>query len=85
MQPGNKVIANTLILYVKILVTTCVGLLTTRYVLEALGIDDYGLYNLIAGIIAMLSFFNADTPSQHFMRLSPSICYWNDYNIHLYN
>lgn len=59
MQPGNKVIANTLILYVKILVTTCVGLLTTRYVLEALGIDDYGLYNLIAGIIAMLSFFNA--------------------------
>lgn len=58
MQAGNKVILNTLILYAKMAVTILVGLLSTRLVLRAMGVDDYGLYNLVVGIVSMLTFLN---------------------------
>lgn len=58
MQPGNRVILNTAILYVKMILSIIVGLLSTRLVLIALGVEDYGIYNLVAGIVSMLSFLN---------------------------
>lgn len=58
MQPGNKVILNTLILYSKMVVSVIVGLLSTRFVLMALGVEDYGIYNVVAGVVSMLSFLN---------------------------
>lgn len=58
MQSGNKVILNTMILYAKMMVSIIVGLFSTRLVLKALGVEDYGIYNLVAGIVSMLSFFN---------------------------
>ena len=51
---GNKRVAkNTLIVYFRIVVTTIVGLVSSRLVLQALGASDYGLYNVVGGIIAM--------------------------------
>jgi O-antigen/teichoic acid export membrane protein len=60
MQEGNKRIAkNTIIIYIRLGVTIIVGLLTSRYVLQALGASDFGLYNVVAGVLAMLSFISA--------------------------
>ena len=57
MQENNKKIAkNTLILYAHLAFTMVVGLLTSRYVLQALGASDYGLYNVVGSVISMYAF-----------------------------
>lgn len=58
MEQGKSIIINTFTLYVKIIISGVVTLLSTRVALQLLGVNDFGLYNLVAGIIAMLSFFN---------------------------
>src|SRR5690554_3549725 len=46
-------------LYVKLLVSTFVGLFTTRLVLKELGADDYGLYSVVGGVISMMGFLTS--------------------------
>lgn len=58
MQSANRVIVNTGFLYGKILITIFISLYSTRLILNALGEVDYGIFNLIGGVIAMLSFIN---------------------------
>lgn len=72
MQIAQKVIFNTVVLYTKILVTMAVALVSVPLVLKALGASDYGLYNLVAGIIAMLSFLNNSmtVSSQRYMSVA---------------
>lgn len=56
MQKDNKkILVNTGIMYGRLIVTTIVGLLISRYVLLALGASDYGLYAVVGGLIAMLN------------------------------
>lgn len=53
---NNKRIAkNTLLLYVRMLLTMVVSLYTSRVVLDALGVEDYGIYNVVGGVVAMFS------------------------------
>lgn len=55
-QANNKRIAkNTLIVYMRLFIVTVVGLMTSRFVLQALGVSDYGLYNVVGGVIALFS------------------------------
>ena len=55
----NKRIAqNTLFLYFRTLVILLVSLYTSRVVLNVLGIDDYGIYNVVGGIVLMFQFLN---------------------------
>ncbi len=57
---NNKRIAkNTLLLYIRMLLTIVVGLYTSRVVLNTLGVSDYGIYNVVGGIVAMLAFLNS--------------------------
>lgn len=58
MGAANKVILNTAILYGRMLLTMGISLYSTRLVLNALGSTDYGIFNLVAGVIAMLAFLN---------------------------
>lgn len=58
MQVANKVILNTGALYGRMLITVFISLYATRLVLNLLGAADYGLFSLISGVIAMLSFLN---------------------------
>lgn len=69
MQAANKVALNTGILYLRMLLTVGITLYSTRLVLDALGETDYGIFNLIAGIVAMLSFLNTAmaTSTQRFL------------------
>lgn len=59
MNTGHKVLLNTAVLYLKILITMLISLVSVPLVLKALGKSDYGLYNLIAGVISMLAFLNS--------------------------
>ena len=54
----SRVIVNTTVLYVKAIITMLISLVSVPIVLKALGQSDYGLFNLIAGVIAFLSFLN---------------------------
>ena len=57
---SNKQIAkNTVILYLRMALSMLVSLYTSRVVLRELGAVDYGLNNVIAGVVAMFSFLNA--------------------------
>lgn len=56
---GNKRIAkNTLYLYIRMAVTIVVSLYTSRVVLQVLGASDYGLYNVVAGVLSMFAMFS---------------------------
>lgn len=59
MRNAQRVFVNTLALYGKIIINVFVSLFLTRIVLKALGVNDYGIYTLIAGTIAFLSFLNS--------------------------
>lgn len=59
MNTSNKIIFNTIILYTKMLIVMAINLWTVPLLLRALGQSDYGLYQLVAGVITMLSFINA--------------------------
>lgn len=52
---GNLIARNTLMLYVRMLVLMLVGLFTSRIVLAALGENDYGIYNVVGGVVAMFT------------------------------
>ena len=53
---NNKRIAkNTLVLYVRMLFLMFIGLYTSRVILKALGVDDFGIYNVVGGFVALFS------------------------------
>jgi len=55
-ESSNKRIAkNSLIVYLRLFVTTIVGLFTSRFVLQALGASDYGLYGVVGGVVAIFA------------------------------
>lgn len=65
---NNKRIAkNTVALYFRTFITMIVGLYTGRVMLQALGVDNYGIYNVVGGIVAMSSLITA-TMSQAISR-----------------
>lgn len=60
MKVGNRVIFNTGILYIQLIIGLAIGLFTTRIVLKALGETDYGIYMLVAGVVGMLGILNSN-------------------------
>lgn len=61
---NNKRIAqNTILLYIRMFLMMAVSLYTSRVILSVLGVEDYGIYNVVGGIISMLSFINGSMAS----------------------
>lgn len=59
-QSSNKRIAkNTLMLYIRMLLSMLVGLYTSRVVLQTLGVEDYGIYGVVGGVVSMMGFLNS--------------------------
>lgn len=56
MTKTKRIIINTLAQYGKAIINICLSLYSTRLVLQALNISDYGLYSVVGGLIAMLGF-----------------------------
>lgn len=65
----GRLAKNTLFLYFRLFLTLAILLYTSRQVLAVLGIEDYGIYNVVAGAIVMLSFLNGamTTGTQRFL------------------
>jgi len=58
MQPVQRVALNTGFLYAKMGITIFISLYSTRLILGALGVEDFGIFNLVGGVITMLTFLN---------------------------
>ena len=57
---SNKRIAkNTLLLYLRTIIVMIVSLFTSRVVLQVLGVDDYGIYNVVGGVVTMFSLISS--------------------------
>ncbi|MEL5894390.1 lipopolysaccharide biosynthesis protein [Bacteroides sp. GD17] len=60
ISESNKRIAkNTLMLYFRMFITMAISLYTSRIVLNALGVNDFGIYNIVGGIVACFAFINS--------------------------
>lgn len=59
MQNTNRIVFNTLINYVKSAFTITIALYSTRIILNTLGAADFGLFNVVGGLVGMLTFLNA--------------------------
>lgn len=73
MTSNTKRIAkNTLVLYVRMVIVMLITLYTSRIVLKALGVDDYGLYSVVGGVVGLLTFFNGtmSKATQRFINVS---------------
>lgn len=55
---AKRIAKNTVFLYARLILVFCVTLYTSRVVLDKLGVDDYGLYNVVFSVIGLLSFLN---------------------------
>lgn len=55
----RRIVKNTSLLYVRMLLTMVIGLYTSRVILTVLGISDYGIYNVVGGIVSTLAFLNS--------------------------
>lgn len=54
-EHSRRIAKNTLMLYFRMFFMMLLGLFTSRVVLEALGENDYGVYNVVGGVVAMFS------------------------------
>ena len=55
-QDTKRIAKNTIFLYVRMIITMLITLYTSRVILNVLGVEDYGVYNIIAGIVVLLAF-----------------------------
>jgi O-antigen/teichoic acid export membrane protein len=55
----QRIAKNTLMLYFRQILIMLVSLYTVRVVLEVLGAEDYGIYNVVAGVVVLFSFLNS--------------------------
>lgn len=64
----KRILRNTAMLYVRMLLAMGVGLYTSRVVLDALGVEDFGIYHVVAGFVALLGFMQGamTTATQRF-------------------
>lgn len=63
MDNSSRVAVNTIILYSRLVICALIGLYSVRVILAALGAEDYGIYNVVAGVIAMLGFIKTTLSS----------------------
>ena len=55
-RKNRRIAQNTFVLYVRMLVVMVVTLFTSRIILQALGVEDFGLYNVVAGVVGLFAF-----------------------------
>jgi len=54
---NNKIAKNTIFLYIRMIFSMIVSLYTVRVVLQVLGVEDYGIYSAVGGLVSSLSIF----------------------------
>lgn len=62
-ESTKRIAKNTVFLYGRMLIGMLVSLYTSRVILEALGVEDYGIYNVVGGLVAMFSLISSSLSS----------------------
>lgn len=57
MSNTKRIAKNTIVLYIRMIVVMLITLYTSRIVLKALGVDDFGLYGVVGGVVGLFAFF----------------------------
>ena len=55
---NNRIARNSIFMTIRMAIVLVITLFTTRFVLRSLGVDDYGVYNVVCGFVAMFAFLN---------------------------
>ena len=58
MSENKKIIKNSFILYGRLIIVSFISLFSARFILQALGASDYGLYNVVGGLVFIMAFLN---------------------------
>ena len=58
LENNKRIAKNTLYLYIRMFLIMGVTLYTSRVILQSLGVEDFGIYNIVAGIVVLFSFLN---------------------------
>lgn len=72
----KRIAKNTLMLYIRMMFGMLVSLYTSRVILQALGVEDYGIYNVVGGFVAMF-FYDLKYFSKECFRRMSSFATWN--------
>ncbi|GAA4142016.1 oligosaccharide flippase family protein [Sphingobacterium kyonggiense] len=59
MSSSNRIFKNTMFLYVQMIIGVIIGLYTSRVILNVLGVNDFGLFNVVAGVVTMFGIINS--------------------------
>lgn len=62
-ESNKRIAKNTGMLYIRMLLIMAVSLYTSRIVLNALGVEDFGIYNVVGGFVTMVGFLNSSMSS----------------------
>ena len=67
----KRIAKNTLLLYMRMLFNVCISLVTSRLVLNILGVEDYGIYNAVGGVVTSMTFLTTvlSNASQRFFAI----------------
>lgn len=72
MKDNKRIIVNSCFIYTRLIIVSVISFLAVRYLLQSLGETNFGLYNLIGGIVVLFSFISAtmSQSTQRFISLS---------------
>lgn len=73
MQTSDRIAFNTIIQYIRLFLNLVIGLYSIRVIFNALGASDYGIYDVIAGVITILGFVNSSLTQTSIRFLSVSL------------
>lgn len=73
MSGNSLIIKNSGILYARLIITSITGLFSSRYILQSLGAADFGLYNVVCGIVVMMNLLNVVMISTSFRYITVEI------------
>ena len=59
MNDNLKIAVNSSVIFIRLVVISLVGIISSRYVLDALGASDFGLYNVVGSVVTLLNVFNS--------------------------
>ena len=66
---SNRIAKNTVLLYFRSLFVMSVSLYTSRIILNTLGLEDYGIYNVIGGVVAMFTLLSGSLSSYELIQM----------------
>jgi len=63
LHNSKRIAKNTLLLYIRTFMIMAITLYTSRVVLNVLGVENYGIYNVVGGVVAMFSVISGSLSS----------------------